>query len=85
MGPVGPVVHVVHVGSMSPVVPMVLGTVILTSTQRLGNMTSRTLAMKLHTEMTILVSEEVIGEDKDRRGIWGQKGKSGASCGVGQD
>lgn len=54
-------------------VPVVLGTLVLTSSQGLGNMTSRTLVMKLHTETTVLVSEEVIGEDEDRRGICGQK------------
>lgn len=69
---------------MGPVVPVVLGSVILTSTQRLGNMTSRTLAMKLHTEMTILVSEEVIGKDKDRKGIWGQKGSLEQAAGWGR-
>lgn len=65
-----PEVPVVPVGSMSPEGSVVLGTLVLTSSQGLGNMTSRTFAMKLHTEMTVLVSEEVIGEDEDRREVW---------------
>lgn len=32
-------------------------------------MTSRTLVMKLYTEMTVMVSEEVIGKEEDRRGL----------------
>lgn len=69
----GPVVPMVPVG---PVVPVVLGTLVLTSSQGLGNMTSRTLEMKLHTEMTVLVSEEVMGRTRTggasaaRREVW---------------
>lgn len=69
---------------VGPVVPVVLGTLVLTSSQGLGNMTSRTLVMKLHTEMTVLVSEEVIGEDEDRRGICGQKGSLEQAAGWGR-